>query len=352
MFYFWTSYKNYKNKITLIVDIYNKFKHLTFYLKTCIIITINLINILYIMINKERKIIMWISWWADSMFLYNFLKTDFLKKNITIAHFNHKFRKESDNEQIFLKNYFKQEWVKFISEDYIWSDFREWTLRKARYYFFKKHGWGEFYLALWHNLTDRIETSFLNILRWTWLKGFLNMKKLDTKNKIYRPLLDLEKDEIQDLCESKNIPYFIDYSNFDSEISKRNMIRNDFLSIFKTNWMEFSKNFNKIYKQIEDILPDFKIEDYLKQIESWIYELSLPKNNTEYFIRELLDFFNIFDFRSNVIPEIIDYIENSKWWGFKQYKDLFIFKKKNIIYLWKNISLNNIKNIWQNWNKI
>lgn len=299
------------------------------------------------MINKEKKIILWISWWPDSMFLYNFIKEKFEKRKIIIAHFNHKFRKEADFEENFLKDFFGKEWIVFHSKSYDWTDFREWTLRKERYNFFKKLWWWKYYLVLWHNLTDRIETTFLNISRWTGLKGFLNMKEIDENLKIYRPLIEIEKSKIQKLCDENKIPYFLDASNLDSNISKRNMLRNEILPSFSKVWLDFYKNFNKIYKQIENILPNINIENHLETADNWIYKLLLPQENIDYFVRELLEYFQVYDFRSNVIPEIINYIKNAKWWGFKKYNNLIIFKKNNIIYVCDEIYYKNRKNIWQ-----
>ena len=294
---------------------------------------------------KKEKIIIWVSWWPDSMYLQNYIIEKFWKENILIAHFNHKFRKESDKEEKFLKEYFYKKWINFVSDSYKSNDFRENNLRKARYDFFKKLGWWKYFLALWHNLTDRIETSFINISRWTWLKWFLNMKKIDKKRKIFRPLLDLPKKEIQKKCDKLNIPYFIDNTNLDSSYWKRNFFRNEIFNKIEKEFGEnFFYNFNKIYNQIEDILPNFNIEEYLTKFEWNSYILNLPEDNLKYFIRELLEYFNIYDFRSNVITEIIFYIQNAKWWGFKQYWNLIITKKNNKIYIWTEDFL---KQIWQ-----
>ena len=293
--------------------------------------------------NNVKKII-WLSWWPDSMYLEYIIEKQFWKKNILIAHFNHKFRKESDKEEQFLKNYFKKKWIDFVSEVYNWIDFRESTLRRYRYDFFKKLGWWKYNLYLWHNLTDRIETTFLNISRWTWLKWFLNMKKIDKKNKIIRPLLDMSKKEIQDLCDANDIPYFIDKTNFDNKISKRNLIRNEIFPLFEQLWWDFVKNFNTIYQQIETILPNFNIEKYLIKLNDNFYKLILPNKNLDYFVRELFDYFWWYNFRKWVIYEIIDYINKAKWWWFKRYKDLYFIKKHNNIYVW--YKLNDLE-IWQ-----
>ncbi|HPG73297.1 MAG TPA: hypothetical protein PLM49_03335, partial [Bacteroidales bacterium] len=50
-------------------------------------------------------------------------------------HFNHKSRKESDKEELFLKKYFKS--YNFETKYYKGKTFNERDFRKARYDFFK-----------------------------------------------------------------------------------------------------------------------------------------------------------------------------------------------------------------------
>lgn len=282
--------------------------------------------------HNVEKIILGVSWWPDSMYLSYRLEKKYWKDKLIICNYNHNFRKESKKESEFIKKYFESKWIKFIYWEYNWNNFKEENLRKKRYDFFKENWWWKYYLALWHNLTDRIETTFLNIARWTGIFWFLNMKKIDNKNKIYRPLIDITKKDIQKECDKLNIPYFIDKSNKDSSISKRNFIRNNIFPLFEELNEDYFYNFNKIYKQIEWILPEFDLDNYLEKIEDNMFILKkLPKNNKEYFIRELFWYFWQYNFRSWVFVELINYIENSKWWWFKKYWNIYFYKKNNII---------------------
>ncbi len=86
-----------------------------------------------------------------------------------------------------------------------------------------------------HNLTDRIESSLLNMLRGCGINGFLAMQVLEhhdllDRKQILRPLLNLSKEKIKNLTDELDIPYFNDESNFDNTTSKRNILRNKFLT--------------------------------------------------------------------------------------------------------------------------
>ena len=288
-----------------------------------------------------KKIIVWVSWWPDSMFLV-FLLTNLLwKENLIIAHYNHKFRKESDYEEKKLREIFSS--YNFVSETYGWTDFSEANLRKHRYDFFKKLWRWNYYLALWHNLTDRIETSFLSLARWWGLKGFLNMKKIDKNRKIIRPLLDIPKNEITQKCDLFWIPYFIDKTNFDEKISKRNLIRNSILPLFEKINYQFYYSFRKLYNQIESILPNFEIPNHLLKLDERFYLVNYPSENLEYFIRELLEYFGELNFRWSFIKEIKDYFLNASWWWYKKIGKLAFLKKKWKIFLWVWSNLNDFK---------
>ena len=284
--------------------------------------------------NNVKKIIVWVSGWPDSMFLTFLLTNLFWKEKLIIAHYNHKFRKESDIEAKKLKEYFSE--YTFCYEEYKWKNFSENILRRNRYDFFKKLWWWRYYLALWHNLTDRIETSFLSLLRWWGLKWFLNMKKVDHNKKILRPLLDIPKWEILQKCELYGIPYFIDKTNFDIKISKRNLIRNNVLSLLEKINYGFYYSFKNLYKQIESILPQFSIEDFLLPLENNFFLLKIPDKNIDFFLREVLEYFGELDFRWNFLKELEKYILDSgvKWWGFKKIWNIYFLKKEWKIFLW------------------
>ena len=113
-----------------------------------------------------------------------------------------------------------------------------------------------------HNLTDRIESSLLNMLRGCGINGFLAMQVLEhhdllDRKQILRPLLNLSKEKIKNLTDELDIPYFNDESNFDNTTSKRNILRNKFLtplsqlSLQSKDEKSFWNSRKLIYQQIQ-----------------------------------------------------------------------------------------------------
>jgi tRNA(Ile)-lysidine synthase len=124
-------------------------------------------------------------------------------------------------------------------------------------------------LVFGHNLTDRIESTFLNLLRGANLNGFLAMQvqedhhllsglSAEIGTKVLRPLLEITKDEITNICERNKIPFITDPTNKDTTTSLRNKLRNKVLpELYKlankqtktTN--SFIESMKNIYRQLE-----------------------------------------------------------------------------------------------------
>lgn len=198
----------------------------------------------------------------DSRALLDIFENIFWNK-IILLHFNHKYRAISDEEEEIIKKKFSR--FKIFCQNYSWIH-NEKNWRQARYSFFSSimKKYKNPILILWHNLDDRIETSFLNMLKWSWITWFLNMKKVSKhflleNALVYRPLLETRKKEILDYLKSNQLDYFIDESNFNENISIRNYIRkNIILPSYKQN-KNFFTNWKNDYKILETIkMPNFE----------------------------------------------------------------------------------------------
>ncbi len=198
---------------------------------------------------KQQKIVVWVSWWPDSMLLVTLIQEYFslkwlLQNNICVAHFNHWQRKESKNELKFIQKHFEYNTVyrnTNIPKKWLW----ETKLRDLRHIFFEEviQKTKSSYLFLWHNLSDRIETSLLHIVRWSAIDWILSIKQFQKKKKytIVRPLLHLPKPEIQTYCDILKVPYFIDATN-NSNSTPRNILRNTSIPLIQSLHTWWEKN--------------------------------------------------------------------------------------------------------------
>ncbi|NIA01815.1 MAG: tRNA lysidine(34) synthetase TilS [Nitrospirae bacterium] len=183
-------------------------------------------------LSKNDTVIAGISGGPDSIFLLKFLAE--LPLKIHVAHLNHQLRKESGNDEKFVKDFTqktspnilfhsKSVDIKKISKKS--KKGIEETGRTERYKFFnqlaKKHN--ATFIITAHHADDNLETIILNLTRGATLQGLTGMKTLD-KN-LLRPLLPITKAQIQDYLKFKKTPYLTDKSNLTDDYN-RNLIRN------------------------------------------------------------------------------------------------------------------------------
>ena len=149
------------------------------------------------------------------------------------------------------------------------------------------------YLVTGHNLTDRIESTFMNMCRGAWLNGFLSMKYLDQNNliswaKIIRPLLNLPKKYVEKLCTNLQIPFVVDNSNFDQNTSFRNKIR---LSILP-QLAEISNKNNDIscsfFESMKQIYDDIESTAWKLDVWNFVEIKKSPYRNADFaFLRDI-----------------------------------------------------------------
>jgi tRNA(Ile)-lysidine synthase len=101
---------------------------------------------------------------CEILYFYHINKLEF--NNIHVAHCNHKIRKESEDEAKFMSDFFSgldfhlYERDKSLPED-------ENSLRNRRYSQFSslQKSTKSSYIFLGHHLNDRVESTFLNLMR-------------------------------------------------------------------------------------------------------------------------------------------------------------------------------------------
>lgn len=239
-------------------------------------------------LSKNDTIIAGISGGPDSIFLLKFL-AEFQAK-IIVAHLNHNLRKESKNDEKFIKDFTDKLSNNSISDQKTSPTISfhsksvdikkiskkskkgiEETGRSERYKFFnnlaKKYN-AKFIITA-HHADDNLETILLNLTRGATLQGLAGMKTLDQN--LLRPLLSITKIQIQDYLKYKRIPYLIDKSNFTDDYN-RNLIRNRAIPHFKKINPNIALTIAANTQNLREI------QDYLnQQAQTWLKHHN-PKN--------------------------------------------------------------------------
>lgn len=187
---------------------------------------------------KQYNFLVAVSGGVDSMVLANLFIQNNL--NFSIAHCNFGLRaKESNADQEFILSWSRKNKIKCYSSKFSTTAFCEKSkvsiqegARNLRYNWFNElkviHKFD--YIVTAHHLDDQLETYLINSMRGTGLKGLLGIPEI-TSN-LFRPLLQILKDEILVYAEINKIDFREDSSNSKNDYY-RNMIRNSIIPEFK-----------------------------------------------------------------------------------------------------------------------
>lgn len=232
----------------------------------------------YNMIEKDDKIVMGISGGPDSLcmldVLFN-LKGKFNLK-LYVVHVNHMIRGEDAKKDaefveklckdLDLPFFLFEENVPYLAKKMGLSE--EQAGRYVRYKAFeetlKKVGGNK--IAVAHNKNDVAETVLLNILRGTGLRGLIGIKPVN--GNIIRPLIEIERREIEKYLKDKNLHPRIDHTNYE-DLYTRNKIRLKVIpyieEVFKIDLVENLSRMAAILLEEDDYL-EAKCEEVFNQI--------------------------------------------------------------------------------------
>ena len=264
----------------------------------------------YNMINKNDKIVIGVSGGPDSMTLLNVLNNlkEKLGIEIYVAHINHMIRKEADEETEYVKEFCEKIGVDFYfkridveSEAKRLKIGTEEAGRNIRYEFFEEilNKVGANKIATAHNSNDNAETVLMNIIRGTSISGLKGIEKI-RDGKFIRPIIECNRDEVEEYCKEKNLNPRYDKTNQEN-IYTRNKIRNLLIPFIKK---EFNPNIIEGINRLSNIA--FEEEQFINKIVEKEYKnlLISVNNNREDNKKEIV--LNMKEFNK------LDYVIKSK----------------------------------------
>lgn len=198
----------------------------------------------------DSRIVVAVSGGPDSICLFHLMAG--LSYQISLAHFNHQLRPESDAELGFVQTTANSMKIPFYSQSMNIREFAtrekmgiEEAARKARYEFLFRVAAETKSRAVItaHHADDQVETVLMNFIRGAGLKGLSGMPycqhtSFSDRIMLARPLLDFRKEELVAFCQKNELQYFIDESNKDP-MYLRNRIRTQLIPLLS----EYNPNF-------------------------------------------------------------------------------------------------------------
>ena len=220
------------------------------------------------MLQAGDRVVAGVSGGADSVCLL-FLLLEWQKEvptDIAVVHVDHGIRAEAGEDARYVEQLCAEKGIPFfltraevreragrekISE--------EEAGRRTRYEAFDRAAeeWGATKIAVAHNSNDRSETQLFHLFRGSGIRGLASI--LPVRDRIIRPLLCLERWEIEEFLRQRGIPYCRDVTN-DEDDYTRNRIRHHILPYAEQNIV---KGCVTHMNQTAELLAE--TEDYLEQ---------------------------------------------------------------------------------------
>ena len=251
------------------------------------------------MIENGEKVVLAVSGGPDSICMLDILndikndETIDINFEIVVAHVNHMIRKEAEEDEKYVKKYCEEKQIEFYSKSIDVQKMAnnnkiglEEAGRKARYDFFDEilEKTNAQKIAIAHNKNDKVETVLMHILRGSGISG---LKGIEAKRgKYIRPLIECERNEIEEYCDNKKLQPRIDKTNFENEYT-RNKVRNLLIPYIQK---EFNPNLIKTIDRLSNLVAEE--ENYMdKQVEKAYKEMLISEKEKE--IQLDLKIFNI-----------------------------------------------------------
>lgn len=187
---------------------------------------------------------------------------------IAAAHLNHNWRgEESKKEQCSCMEYCAERGIEFYTKTLdAQAKQTEETARDARYKFFaeiiSKTGAKGIFTA--HTKTDNTETILYRIIKGTGVLGLCAIPETreETNYSIFRPMLNITREETEKYCTENNLKAAHDASNEDSKYARNNIRLNIIpkLKEINPNLDDALENLSKIAQDYEEILSKILAE--------------------------------------------------------------------------------------------
>lgn len=271
-------------------------------------------------IDKTKLYLLACSFGPDSMALFDMLR----KENVSfvVCHVNYHKRGDVSNfEEKSLKEYCNKLNIKFecldtskLEKPSSNVNFQAYA-RDVRYAFFKKiylkYGASGLFVA--HQLDDLLETYLIQKKRDAYVSSYgLEKESFNYGMKIFRPLLDYSKKELEEYDLKNNIPYSIDSSNL-TDLYTRNKIRHSVIE--KLSLEEKQKILDEIRQKNISLCSDRKFAKAFIDGRDSISTSEIDKLDIEQFsfvLFELVNKYGIYSISKNKIESLKNLVNSSK----------------------------------------
>lgn len=311
--------------------------------------------------NKEDKIAIALSGGVDSIVLFHLLVTEYKDsyKQLVVFHINHGLREESYEEAEFVEKFVKDFDVKFYKEELNMSDLErdshtseEMLARELRYQAYNKMAKleGVTKLLTAHHKNDQVENILMRLLTGRSIDHSLAIcEEIEMAGlTIYRPLLNSLKAELEEYAKEKNLHYYVDATNFDTDYTRNNIRHNivpllndinsgsfDNLINFANYYQNINNNLKKAILSNKDNYIFSRDEDKISLVKDKFLELN--EEEMYFLLKDIItNELGVFDVKQKAIFDVVSSLKKNS--GNKSYdlkNNLKIISQYETLYIHK-----------------
>jgi len=272
---------------------------------------------------KKQHFLLAVSGGIDSMVMLDFFNKNSSLANISVCYVDHNYHANSKKMGKLVSNYCSDNTITYIEHSIDSSKIKrniESQLREKRYSFLSEacKEINADYIVTAHHSDDQIETILMKILN---SSSFTSMRGIQSlNNNLFRPMLDITKDEICKYAKENKVEYISDPTNNDTSLT-RNFLRKKVipsLEKIKPNLHKPFEDFQNKTNDMEDLLAfstnEFMKSDYVSLSKDIYYInkkrfLDLPFLLKINIISKILSIRKKFYFSKNLLEELDAFLE-------------------------------------------
>lgn len=197
-----------------------------------------------------------------------FLLSEIYPDRIRAMYVNHQLQRVSDDWAEFIQSYCHQKNIPIVIQDVeVLQGNVENQAREARYDAFKRHIQKNEILLLAHHQQDQAETLMLRLLSGAGVQGLSAMKVVDEREDfcIWRPLLDLSREQICQWVDQLQLPYVEDPTNLDTYYD-RAWCRHELWHILQSRFPKMQQSISRtayLMQDADEVLSEILQQDLL-----------------------------------------------------------------------------------------
>ena len=272
---------------------------------------------------KKQHFLLAVSGGIDSMVMLDFFNKNSSLANISVCYVDHNYHADSKKMGKLVSSYCSDNNIMYIEHSIESSTIKrniESQLREKRYSCLSEacKEMNADYIVTAHHSDDQIETILMKILN---SSSFTSMRGIQSLNdNLFRPMLDITKDEIFKYAQENKVAYISDPTNNDTSLT-RNFLRKKVipsLEKIKPNLHKPFEDFQNKTNDMEDLLAfstnEFMKSDYVSLSKDIYYInkkrfLDLPFLLKINIISKILSIRKKFYFSKNLLEELDAFLE-------------------------------------------